>query len=250
MTYAIVKPRNYSAVNPSTIPLPDAPNKKPDKGQSILISEQWWRYIEAINSVLGYKYARSVHMLWINGDYAADEPYSEAHAEAITMPGNFKFIDGIQGNFGHLKTFDRAEDPFESNDPAYVNWKTRPDLFFKCSQWTKSGMRNVANGLDVYLPNLRVTDRWINLDDVEFFPPLPMAVKVTTPDGLRVRASVWGDVLDKMSINTQFIVLEYFLLGAQVWGRHDDGWSCLDEGAGRFYTTWNLKTAGVVPPSQ
>lgn len=122
-------------------------------GRNIPVKENWWRYIEKINNPLGYKYARSIQMMWVNIGYDNDVPYSTAKAEAVHCGGNFVSWD-IETST-HIRLISWANDYDTSKlNPAVHNWRTMPYMFWKACSVERFGsrVRNVGADLDVYFP--------------------------------------------------------------------------------------------------
>lgn len=73
---------------------------------------------------------------------------------------------------------------------------------------------------------------------------------------VNVRASYGQDkeIVGTYDAGADVTLLEYRPLGASVWARTPDGWICLlmaeKPGQRQFLTSWQLETAGVIPPEQ
>ena len=200
------------------------------KGTPIPIFDSCWRLIKASNSSAGYDYARSIGNMWINIDYVTDG--KTPRAEAITNGGNFVMFDKLTYTHGHIACFEYDEN-FDILDTNEYNWHKHPELFFKgCAIGITGIVRNLANGLDVYFPLIRVTDRWINLNSVELFPVLPIFV----------------------TYNSQPVMIyDYILEGTSIKGVTDKDVIYLLKstrpGERIFPTSWRISTLGVIPPA-
>jgi hypothetical protein len=232
LSYAIIKHRPRKPANPDrtydpdTIPVQDGPAGT-SKGTPIPVLNNWWTHIRQINNDDGYAYARSIGNMWINRYY--DET-TTATAEAIENGGNFVAFDKTTDTHGHMLSYSYQDAPTN----ILENWMNYPYLYFKAIAINEWGhLRNVGNGIDCFLPNLHVTDRWINLNDVEPFPALPYA-------------TIYG--------NQPVTITAYRLLGASVIGRLEDGreiylLKSTQPAERSFLTTWKLYTVGVIPPA-
>jgi len=137
------------------------------------IESQWWHYIEKINSVKGYQYARSIGSLWVNGAYDINTPYSTARAESVMCGGNF--IAYTEETRTHVKLV-RYDFRIDTNrlNPEIDNWHVKPYLFWKATAVdVHGGVFNVGQGLDVFFPLISERDLWIPKSQVEIFPTGP-----------------------------------------------------------------------------
>jgi len=242
---------------PATVQLQDKPIPDSRKGAPIPVLPSAWEYMRKINDDAGYKYARSVHMMWINSDYGEGET---AHAESIACQLNFVSWKREENRCAGLECFPNTQD-FSGFDPAKTNWYTRPELFFKAiaTNLDNSQYINVAKDVDCFIllmarkSNNGTGELWLALDEIEPFPALPIEVTVAY-DGVRIRerAGIDAEILGRRNRGDKATILEYRPLGASVWGRTRDGWICLLyaplAGVRQFMTSWRLETPGVIPP--
>lgn len=160
--------RPFDKYEPDAITLQDN-GKRTDKGRTIPVRSNWWKYIEKINSPLGYKYARG-HGMWINRDYDSDTPYSIAQAESIISGGNFVAYDAETATHLRILSFPNNMDTSKL-DPAIYNWRNMPYMFWKACA-VKNGSEkviNVGEGLDVYFP--------IICNEPKFFQPAELWIE-------------------------------------------------------------------------
>lgn len=136
---------------PDVIPMNDTPNTT-QKGRTIPIAGNWWRYIEKINSEAGYKYTRSIGAMWINIEYNNEIPYSTGRAEPVHCGGNFLSYDLETNTHVRVIAWDNGMDTSHL-DPAIHNWKNMPHMFWKACAVERDGTKviNVSAG-DVYFP--------------------------------------------------------------------------------------------------
>jgi hypothetical protein len=197
------------------------------KGDTIEVQKPVMDYIFKINSVSGAKLLLTPHHLWINRSYVGDsqerpgaDPDPLARSELINGFGNFVEIlrtaTTVGGVFHEINAIN-WKDPM-LYDPAKVNWKTHPTLFWKETCRTRDGrIVNPGNNLDCIIPMLkRKPHLWIHDSFVELFP--------VRPDG-------------------------YILRGASVYSA-DMVALRLARKPGELIepTSWHLKTGSVIPP--
>lgn len=251
-----VEPGKYY---PETVPLSDA-GAGDNKGHTLPILPALWSYIQKINDAAGYKYARSVHMMWINKDYNESDPSDVPVAESIRNSHNVIRIIGETATHWKVAAFPHTEDLFKNFDPAKHNWYTMPDLFWLAiAADDKDRHSLVGNGVICQLPSLRYGDgdAWIPKSRVEAFPALPFTAVVTARSlNIRKTYSTQSPLVDgpraAYAAGDLVIIKQYKVRGADVWGQTDDGWICLRYAQVRgylaHYTTWKLDTAPVIVP--
>jgi len=152
-------------VLPSAKPMQDRPTGD-GKGNTIPISDSWWKYIRKINDDKGYGYARSVGLLWINIKYTTGTP----RAESVMSGGNYIAWD--EETYTHVKLLSYKWDMDTSLlNPAVHNWREMPWMFWKCSGYDQAGNTSkVLAGVDCYIPRIALTELWINKKSIEIFP--------------------------------------------------------------------------------
>jgi hypothetical protein len=150
------------------------------KGRTIPIRENWWRYIEKINDLAGYRYARSIGAMWINIPYDNEIPYSTGRAESIDCGGNFIEWDVETGT--HVRRVDYPNNMNTSVlNPLVDNWKVSPHRFWKAVAIDKEGKKinpvSMGKGADVYIPRIcnesqfgKPAGTWIRKDKLIFLP--------------------------------------------------------------------------------
>jgi len=127
----------------------------------IPVNKNWWTYIEKINDFKGYKYARSMNMMWINQKYDNSIPYSKAMAESIVCGGNF--VQYTTETATHLKLVTWANNFNTATlNPNIHNWKNMPHRFWKACAVERNGTRviNVGNDVDMYIPIICNIPQW------------------------------------------------------------------------------------------
>lgn len=127
----------------------------------IPVNKNWWQYIEKINDPKGYKYARSMNMMWINQKYDNSIPYSKAMAESIVCGGNF--VQYTTETSTHLKLVTWANNyDTKRLDPLVHNWKNMPHRFWKACAVERNGTKviNVGNDVDMYIPIICNIPQW------------------------------------------------------------------------------------------
>jgi hypothetical protein len=161
---------------PDVIPMMDEPNTEL-KGRNIHCAENWWRYIEKINTASAYTWTRSIGKMWINAGYDNSIPYSTARPESVHCGGNFVAYDLETNTHVRLISFPPDADTSQL-DPAVDNWMNKPYLFWKACAVERFGTRviNVANGLDVYFPLIcnrpqlgKPAELWMRKQDLVLF---------------------------------------------------------------------------------
>jgi hypothetical protein len=103
----------------------------------------------------------------------------------------------------------------------------------------------VGGGLDVYFPLAsNKPERWIENYKLEFFPPLPQALRIIAGGRqLQIHAApdessaVVGQYTDEQTVT----VTEYAPRGDDVWGKTNMGWIVLRL-RNSHYTTWQMET--------
>lgn len=159
---------------PSTVTLQDQP-KGDGKGRQIPIESNWWKYIEKINDERGYRYARSIQMMWINSKYDNQIKYSTGHAESICCGGNFVSYDLETDTHLRLITYPNNLDTSALN-PLRDNWYEKPYMFWKACAVEANGAKVIKVGadIDMYIPLIcnvpqfgKPAELWIRRDKVE-----------------------------------------------------------------------------------
>lgn len=243
---------------PAVVQLNDRPVADGRKGQQIPVLRSAQDYLRAINDDPGFKYAMSVHMMWINSDY---EPGETPRAESIGSQLNFVSWTRELNECGLLRCFPNTQD-FSVFDPVKVNWYTRPDVFWKPIATNLEGDKwiNPAGDVDCFIPLMARANKggtgelWLALKEIEPFAELPVDVTVLASPHLRIRKQPGQGqaVLGNYAQGKVVTLLEYRPLGASVWARTKDGWICLllatAPGERQFMTSWRLETPGVIPP--
>ncbi len=130
------------------------------KGDRFSVKANWWRYIEKINNEDGFRYARSVDLMWINvdgdGAYRPDDRYTTGRAEPVVCGGGIIAITGETATHYKVLTY-----PNEQNtdllDPRIDNWFFRPYRFWKAVAILRNGTEiiNPGRAWDVYIPILQ-----------------------------------------------------------------------------------------------
>jgi len=210
------------------------------------LNNNWEIYLDSLNNndqkKLGY--LKSNNTALFNG---AGFP----QLESLTMGGNIISISEVQGNWGRVYTLDYSS-PGSLKD---INYYTRPDLVHKfvVVVW-KNDTRttfwvNSPKGA-LYWPLVSNRPIWINLDQLEPFPTIPMTVTINTPQKPRVNpvlsSPFSGAELNKGDMAR---IVEYFPSGSNVWARLEGGgWIALllyQGGGVQYLTDWSMAT---VPP--
>lgn len=163
-------------------------------------------------------------------------------------------LDGIGKNFSRLRAFDATNPPPWGEG---ISYNSAPFVVQKAVALCKKG--NIINpggagGQDIYFPLLKdEQDVWISNDALEFFPTLPMKIRVNllALPWLNIRrwASAASPKADKPFYwpGTEVTIYEYFPSASDVWARTDDGWIALSY-RWREFTSWYMQTQPPVPP--
>ena len=176
INYAIVKHPPWTNFDPETNPgltnllpsaqkISDSPDQ-PYKGDTIPIYDNWWKYIEKINTGYpkGYEYARSIGSLWININYLPDKT---PRSECVMSGGNF--VRFVEETNTHIKILTYSHLMDTSNLTA--DWFKDPDMVWKCTAYNEAGYSfKVWGGVDSFIPQIKKTEAWINKNNVEIFP--------------------------------------------------------------------------------
>ncbi len=231
------------------------------KGPGIPVVPGMWHFIEGLHSdPRAYQLVRRPGMWWINTSYDWESPYSQAKAESIICSHAFVQVDGYNAARSHasIMHFNTDELLFSIASPAQLNWRSRPDLFWKTIVVNKLGTTHCNPGasLDCYQPLLQRPGwkLWLPIKKLEFFKPLPYTGYVGQY-GLYVRDtySRLGNVIGYLAKGSKFTIVRYRPIGASVWGElTGGGWVCLllcEAGIRAFYTSWSLATGSPIPPA-
>lgn len=146
-----------------------------------------------------------------------------------------------------------------SPDPKEVNYEKTPWLITLMTSISRWGTQGWATGKPLYYSNLAKQDGlWVAKERVEFFPSLPMNLRVVT-DALRVRAlpSTKASVMAVLEMDEEVRIIEYLPQGSNVWAKMDTGgWICVaytipgaqGRSATQYYTSWKMETAPPLAP--
>ncbi len=246
-----VTPRQVLPVTPETVPLSNQPGDS-HKGASIPVDQAWQDFDASLNSPKSFRWLLMPHAALVNTEYG---PGDEPQAESLTFGGNVLLIDQIVGNYGHVRSYGYADAP---PNPAEINYATYPEYIQKVTAIDgKTGIiRNPGSALDVYFALLHKADLWINLDDVEPFPALPMTVQPQDwiRRGLRVHEScdIASPTVDGLYPSQTATLFSYAPRGSDVLGwvqLPDNHFGCIALNyRGTDYTGWHMETIPPVRP--
>ncbi len=244
-------PRQVLTVSPETVPLSNQPGDS-HKGPTIPIDPAWQDFDAAINSPKAFRWLLMPHSALVNIEYG---PGEDPQAESLTFGGNVLLIDQIVGNYGHIRSYGYADSP---PLPSEINYQTYPEFIQKVTAIdSRSGIiRNPGAALDVYFALLHKTDLWINLDDVEPFPSLPVTVKPQDwiTRGLRVHESceIGSPTVNGLYPSQTATLFSYAPRGSDVLGwvqLPDKSFGCIALNyRSTDYTGWNMQTIPPVRP--
>src|SRR3972149_635138 len=174
--YGYTKRANGLNSTPATIPVNGL--KSASKDLDIPLNEFWFTFVKDLNPPESKRFITTPHTGWVNDEWVEGQEYPGV--ESVVMSGNVLLIKEKSDNFGLIDAFDFLVDP---PDPREVNYFSQPARVHKFTVITnRNYIRNPGAGLDAYFPLLRRGESlWISLDRVEFFPELPMSVKVEVP---------------------------------------------------------------------
>ena len=241
-------PRQVLPNAPETVTLTEAP-RGAGKGPAIPINLAWQNFDAALNTPAAFKWLLTPSAALVNTGWSATR---DPKAESIGFGGNVIVIDYITGHYGHVRSFDYSETP---PSPDVINYENYPMYVQKITTISRhSGtIGNPGAGLDVYYMLLHKTDLWIDLNKVEFFPPLT-SVRPREYISLRVRSgpSTAYEVIDGLYSYQTAQLLNYVPRGSNVWA-----YVQLQNGTYGYiallfnnaeYTTWHMSTVPPVTP--
>ncbi len=247
-------PRQVLLVSPETVPLSDRPGIG-NKGPVIPINKAWQDFDAQLNSPKAFRWLLTPNAALVNTDYG---PGDEPQAESITFGGNVLLIDQIVGHYGHVRSFDYSAPPPSSTDA--INYQNSPQFIQKITaiDSRNGAIRNPGAALDVYFALLRKTDLWIDMNEVEVFPEVPMTISPQEwiTRGLRVHETcqIPGPEIDGLYPSQTATLTSYVPRGSDVLGLvnlPDGKTGCIALlYRGTEYTGWHMDTVPPVRPAQ
>lgn len=247
-------PRQVLLISPETVPLSDQPGMS-GKGPVIPIDKAWQNFDAQLNSPKAFRWLLTPNAALVNTDYG---PGDEPQAESITFGGNVLLIDQIVGHYGHVRSFDYSAPPPSSTQA--MNYQNYPQFIQKVTAIdSRTGaIRNPGAALDVYFALLHKTDLWIDMNEVEVFPELPISVspQAWITRGLRVHETckVPSPEIDGLYPSQTAILTSYVPRGSDVLGLvnlSDGRTGCIALlYRGTEYTGWHMDTVPPVRPVQ
>ncbi len=220
----------------------------------IWLPSVWKDYLFAINPKNGADYALTPQAGWLNTNDKAD---------TLGFGGNLVEIKRVVGVYAEVRCFDVNDLP---PDPEVTNYLSGDPRIQKWTVVQRGGrVINPGKGADIYSFLISHEDMWIHISKLEFFPTLPMEVKVNSLAwrGLYVRSQpdvkkgkVVG-VVGPWSFSHPLTLLEYAPRASSVWAkvRLVDGTkgyiAILWYPAGsemKYYTSWRMTTTPPIPP--
>ena len=220
----------------------------------IWLPSEWKDYLFAINPKNGADFVLTPKSGWLNSNEKAD---------TLGFGGNVVELKRIMGAYAEVRCFDVNSLP---PDPDFTNYMSGDP---RVQKWTVvqagGNIINPGKGADIYSILISRVDMWIHVSRLEFFPKLPMQVKVNSyawrglyvrsiPDV--VRGKVVG-VVGPWSFSHPVTLLEYAPRGSSVWAKArlvngTEGYIALlwypDASRMRYYTSWRMVTTPPIPP--
>jgi hypothetical protein len=208
-------PRQGLLVSPETVPLSDQPGTR-QKGAVIPIDKGWQNFDAALNSPPAFRWLLTPHAALVNINYG---PAEDPQAESITFAGNVLLIDQIVDHYGHISSFGYSELPPAAKT---INYQNYPQFIQKVTAINSrtGAILNPGKALDVYFALLHKTGLWIDMNQVEVFPSLPMKIspQAWVTRGLRVHGQclVPSPEIDGLYPSQSATVISYVPRGSDV----------------------------------
>lgn len=173
----------------------------------------------------------------------------EAVAEPVFPGGNMALAYEWSNKSVRVATMNSKNRP---PYPVSCNWWRTPYWVSKFTSITRKGKIGKAFGLDAYYYNLSESGYlWVDRKAVEFFPKLPMEVRVGLfPLRRREDAGKHGQPVGWLLPGQRIRILEYIPFGDQVWAMTKAGdYICL-EIFNQFFTSWRMETMPPKAPAR
>lgn len=165
-------------------------------------------------------------------------------AESISTGGNVVLILETKNGSGRIEMLNSNRQP---PDPEEVNYQTKPWLVTKFTSVSRDGEIGLADGQDVYFPNLAKNKQgyWVDLKRVEMFPALPYCATIEGDMAAHEFPSIFSAPTGTFGSGEQVTIEEYLPQGSDVWGRTPQGWILLEyqnDGQPVYPTSWEMET--------
>ncbi|MCC7187345.1 MAG: hypothetical protein IT312_01275 [Anaerolineales bacterium] len=211
----------------------------------------WERYIDALNDNDQAKlnYLKSPITALFNGS-------GFPQMESLTMGGNIITLEAVQDGWGRVHTMDYAS----PGSADAENYFTRPELVHKFvlviwSRKTKTTYWGNPPKGDIYYPFVSRNDVWVQMERLEPFPILPMAVMAFETQEIYKEPSLESETTGKQfAKGDTSIIIQYYPSGSDVWAQLQSGkwillFSYTKEGP-TYFTNWSMATLPPPPPSK
>lgn len=216
------------------------------------LSEDWQRVVMGMNPADAIKYLNRWGSGWRNNG-------ESWQMEGLSFAGNVVYVDNLNlfGNQAYIRALDVTKSP-----PAALDRYGLTNLNYIESPWFAQVFTVITPFNTTVLPSFGdpkhdaqiylflmqdYRQRYMLVEDLEFFPPLPFSAQVVV-GGLNVRREPAGEILRVAQQGDPLVIGEYRPRGSFVWGRIGvDAWVALAAPSinGWYSTSWQMQT---LPP--
>lgn len=195
--------------------------------------------VAAINTPSAFNYVTRWGSGWLNSDVWPQ-------AEPIAFVCNVVEVLEVSGRRTFVKTITDKQSlsgPTYETDPTLIHSFTVIDP--NCNILLPPVGVGHEQAPAYTLVVTKSAPAYVATAEVEFFPPLPCAIKAV--QDLIVFNSPNSGPIDSISAGSAATVTDYLPLGSNVWGKMESGWILLCDAntPGWFTTTWKMET---LPP--